>query len=129
MLTALQTICCKCCISEDGGANVDGAFLGILCNLMKVIDDLPESLYSIRSTRKARDKVRSFLTSKITSSRRRGLKINYIIIAKCTKFFEINYIFGLFSYLFFDAKWVHNFLYKLYKIKFIHTLVWKNSRL
>ena len=62
---------------------------------MKVIDDLPESSYSIRSTRKARDKVRSFLTSKITSSRRRGLKINYIIIAKCTKFFGDKLYFWL----------------------------------
>ena len=39
-------------ISEDGGANVDGAFLGILCNLMKVIDDLPESY-----TTKAQEKL------------------------------------------------------------------------
>ena len=117
-------------IYEDGGANVDGAFLGILCNLMKVIDDLPESSYSIRSTRKARDKVRSFLTSKITSSRRRGLKINYIIIAKCTKFFGDKLYFWLVQLpLLLMPKWVHNFLYKLYKIKFIHTLVWKNSRL
>jgi glycosyltransferase involved in cell wall biosynthesis len=117
-------------ISEDGGANVDGAFLGILCNLMKVITDLPNDSYSTASISKAQDKVRSFLTSKITSSRRRGLKINFDILNMCIKSFGGRLYFWIFQLpLLFMPKWFHNLLYKIYKIKFIHKIVWKNSKL
>lgn len=116
--------------SSEGGANLDGMALHVLCNLMQVINDLPKETYSDISIIKAKDKVGSFLTSKISASRRRGLKINYDVVKKCIKYFGNQpYFWFLQLPLLFMPKSLHLFLYKIYKIKIVNKLVWKSKRL
>jgi abequosyltransferase len=106
--------------------NANGVSLNILCNLMKVITDLPKDTYSIESVRKAQDKIRLFLTRKITSSKRLGLKVNYTILQRCIKYFGSKPYFWIAQLpLLILPKWFHSVIYKIYKVKMINLLYWK----
>lgn len=116
--------------SIDADHNAGGTSLNIICSLMKVITDLPKDAYSDKSISKAQNKVRLFLTSKITSSRRLGLKLNYIILRRCIKYFGGKFYFWVVQLpLLILPKWAHCFLYKIYKIRVINILYWKVKKL
>jgi hypothetical protein len=112
--------------SIEGEANANGVSLSIICNLMKVVTDLSKDAYSIESVRKAQDKIRLLLTRKISSSKRLGLRVNYAILQRCVKYFGSKPYFWIIQLpLLILPKWLHSFIYKIYKTKVINLLYWK----
>lgn len=115
--------------SFEGEGNSNGRSISILCNLMEIVSSLP-SYYSKKNIELSRNKIKLYLSRKISSAKRLGFKLNIEILKKLITNFGDNPNFWIFQLpLLLLPNFYHKLIYKVYKIDIINKLYWKFKRL
>jgi abequosyltransferase len=115
--------------SFEGEGNSNGRSISILCNLMEIVSSLP-SYYSKENIEFSRNKIKLYLSRKISSAKRLGFKLNIEILKKLISNFGDSPKFWIFQLpLLLLPNFCHKVIYKVYKIDIINKLYWKFKRL
>lgn len=110
--------------------NKGGVALKIILNLFDIIQELPRGSYSEKSIQKVLKAVYGLLPRKISSSRRNGLSLSWSLLSRLIKKFGLYPLFWFIDIpLLFLPRFVHCFIYKIYKNSFIRYFSRKMSSL
>ena len=116
--------------SSFGEGNKNGKSIEILCNMMEIISNLPNNTYTINNIDYAKSNVKMFLSRKIISAKRLGLKFNIKLLKKLIYYFGNNPFFWLVQLpIFILPSPFHKLIHKIYKLDFINKTYWKLKKL
>ena len=105
-------------------ANRNGVAIQVLMNLVDIVDDLPSSLFSEESKKKARLEAYKFLPRKIFSSKRHGLRINSALLIRLFRTFNGHLAFWVRDFpLLLLPRAFHYWIWRAYKSKIFNQIL------